>query len=74
MFFKIAQMSVYIWATFEAKYFTQNFIKSPNLVTLVGALLAWEGGGDSAKLFGRGHGLARCSGTTRMLDSFRRVR
>ena len=34
MFFKIAPKSLYIWATFETKYFTQNFRKSPNLVTL----------------------------------------
>ena len=33
-FFKIAQKSLYIWATFKTKYFTQNFRKSPNLVTL----------------------------------------
>ena len=33
-FFKIAQTSLYIWATFETKYFTQNLRKSPNLVTL----------------------------------------
>ena len=34
-FFQIAQKSLYIWATFETKYFTQNFRKSPNLVTLL---------------------------------------
>ena len=35
MFFKIAPKSLYICATFETKYFTQNFRKSPNLVTLL---------------------------------------
>ena len=34
MFFKIAQKSLYILATFETKYFTQKFRKLPNLVTL----------------------------------------
>ena len=37
-FFKIAQKSLYIWATFETKYFTQNFRKPPNLVTLTSQL------------------------------------
>ena len=38
-FFKIAQTSLHIWATFETKYFTQNFRKSPNLVTLLSTTL-----------------------------------
>ena len=33
-FFKIAQKSLYIWATFETKCFTQNLRKSPKLVTV----------------------------------------
>ena len=34
LFFKIAQKSLYIWATFDPNIFTQNFKNSPNLVTL----------------------------------------
>ena len=34
MFFEIAQVSSYIWATFEGKFVTKNFKKSPNLATL----------------------------------------
>ena len=34
MFFKLARKSLYTWATFETKYFTQIFKKSPNLDTL----------------------------------------
>ena len=34
MFFKIVQKSLYIWAIFVITIFTQNFKKSPNLVTL----------------------------------------
>ena len=37
MYFKIAQKSPYIWATFETKILTQNFKKSPILVTLLAA-------------------------------------
>ena len=35
MFFKRAQKSQYIWATFGRKFVAKNFKKSPNLVTLV---------------------------------------
>ena len=34
MFFEITQKSLCIWATFQTIYFTQNFRKSPNQVTL----------------------------------------
>ena len=33
--FEHCQKSLYIWAIFVTKIFTRNFVKSPNLVTLV---------------------------------------
>ena len=45
MYFEIVQVSPNIWDTFEGKFVTQNFKKSPNLVTLdVGANWEWGGG------------------------------
>ena len=35
--FKMSQMPPNIWATFERKFATKNFQKSPNLVTLAAA-------------------------------------
>ena len=34
-YFKVAKKVEYIWATLQRKFVVQNFIKSPNLVTLV---------------------------------------
>ena len=39
MFFEIVKKSPpYIWATFVRKFMTDNFRKSPNLVTLAGSV------------------------------------